>query len=111
MKFKLRLVGNTKSGVKIQQLCCNSGVALTAVSRVLKRKLTARIFDLTKCMIYDSKCVPYKGNAKSPGTAQQRTHTGVAGVSGDEREQKQLPVEGQLRATFAWHARLLPVKS
>lgn len=44
--------------------------ALTAVSRVLKRKLTARIFDLTKCMIYDSKCVPHKGSVKSPAGAQ-----------------------------------------
>lgn len=42
---------------------------MTAVSRVLKRKLTARIFDLTKCMIYDSKCVPHKGSAKSPAGA------------------------------------------
>lgn len=87
MKFKLRLV------LKIQQLWVEVeveegegggvvGGTLTAVSRVLKRKLTARIFDLTKCMIYDSKCVPYKGSVKSLGTAHHRTHIGVAVAAG-----------------------------
>lgn len=49
---------------------------------MLKRKLTARIFDLTKCMIYDSKCVPHKGSVKSPAGAEDtlihsHTHTRI----------------------------------
>lgn len=70
--------------------------ALTAVSRVLKRKLTARIFDLTKCMIYDSKCVPHKGSVKSPAGAEDtlihsHTHTHTCTLADSHLEQ---PVEG-----------------
>lgn len=45
---------------KIQITNAKRGRRTGAESEQLKRELTSGIFDLTKCMICDSKCVPHK---------------------------------------------------